>query len=355
MTSTRTRDFPSIAVKAPAQMLIRAKAPLRISFAGGGTDISPYPKEHGGHVLTCTIDKYSYVTIIPHDSSSIAVRSLDYDIFTRYSYKKNPSYNGKLDLVKAALKVMGVDQGAEIFMHSDLPPGAGLGASSSMTVALVGAISHWQNQNLTNYQIADLAYHIEREELAIKGGKQDQYASTFGGFNFIEFFANRTVVNPLRVENSVLNELQYRLMLCFTGTRRLSSGIIEDQMAGYVQNNQDVISALYETNRLASEIKNAMLPGELDEVGRLLHRGWMAKKRFTRKMTDQHMDKLYEMAISNGALGGKLLGAGGGGYFLLFCEFNKWQKVAEELEKLGGKVTNFNFEFEGLQTWEAKI
>lgn len=354
MITSRTMGTVNISARVPARMLIRAKAPLRISFAGGGTDISPYLEEYGGCVLNCTIDKYSYVTIIPQDSSSIEVRSLDYDIFTSYKREEKPSYDGKLDLVKAALKVMGVNHGAEIFMHSDLPPGAGLGASSSMTVALVGAIAYWQNRNLTNYQISDLAYHIEREELAIKGGKQDQYASTFGGLNFTEFFADRTVVNPLRVDGITLNELQYRLMLCFTGTRRLSSGIIEDQMAGYIQNDENVISALHETKRLASEIRNALLTNDLDEVGRQLHRGWLAKKRFTRKMTDRNIDRLYEAAINNGALGGKLLGAGGGGYFLLLCEFSKRCQVAKQLEILGGKMTNFNFEFQGLQTWEVK-
>jgi len=352
--SAKTLPPAQIRVKESMPVLIRAKAPLRISFAGGGTDISPYLEEYGGHVLNCTIDKYSFVTIAPNESSNISVRSLDYDLFTSYNCKEKPNYDGKLDLVKAALKVMGVKQGSEIFMHSDLPPGAGLGASSSMTVALVGAIACWQNQNLTNYQIADLAHHIEREELGIKGGKQDQYASTFGGFNFIEFFADRTVVNPLRVDMSVLNELQYCLMLCFTGVRRLSSGIIEDQVTGYANKDKEVISALHETNYLASEIKNAILTNDLDRVGRLLHNGWLAKKRFTKKMTDGNIDRLYEAALNNGALGGKLLGAGGGGYFLLLCEFNNWHVIAEILEKLGAKVTSFHFEFQGLQTWKVE-
>lgn len=334
-------------------MIIRAKAPLRISFGGGGTDVAPYPEEHGGCVLNCTIDRYSYSTLIPRDDSTINVKSLDYGIFTSYDLAEGFNYDGKLDLAKAAFKLIDVRQGIDIFLHSDVPPGAGLGASSSITVALVGVLKHWKGLHLSDYDIAELAYRIEREEVAIKGGRQDQYAATFGGFNFIEFFGDETVVNPLRIKQDTLNELQYRLMLCYTGKSRVSAGIIEDQVKSYIQKKEGVVSALDETKKLAIAIKNVLLVGKIDEVGILLHQGWLAKKNFSSKITDPHIDELYETAINNGAVGGKLLGAGGGGYFLFLCQFDKWQKVAQQLERCGGKVAKFAFDFHGLQTWEV--
>ncbi|MBN2186891.1 MAG: GHMP kinase [Dehalococcoidia bacterium] len=334
-------------------MIVRAKAPLRISFAGGGTDVDPYPQERGGCVLSCTIDRYSYCTITSGAHSAINVKSLDYDIITSFGVGGEFHSNGKLDLVRASLKVVGVRQGMDVFLHSDVPPAAGLGASSSVTVALVGALTRWKELRLTDYDIAELAYRIEREEVGIRGGRQDQYAATFGGFNFIEFGGDETVVAPLNIKQDTLNELQYRLMLCYTGKRRLSAGIIEDQVNRYLQKREEVVLALDKTKQLAIEIRNALLMGKIDEIGSLLHQGWLAKKKFSSRMTDPHIDELYETATKNGALGGKLLGAGGGGYFLFLCHFDKWHRVAQELERCGGKVTSFAFDFHGLQTWDV--
>lgn len=334
-------------------MIIRSKAPLRISFAGGGTDVSPCPETIGGAVLNTTIDKYAYCTLAKRPDSLINVRSLDYDIVAKYNTPDDLNYDGKLDLVKAAIKTLRAGTGYDLFLHSDAPPGSGLGASSTVTVALVGCINHWIQKNLTEYEIAEFAYRIEREELGIKGGRQDQYAATFGGFNFIEFYDGMTVVNPLRIKTSVLNELEYRLMLCFTGKTRLSAGIIEDQVDGFTRGKEDVTSALRKTKELAFRMKNALLLGRLEDFGMLLHEGWEQKKRFSSKITDPSIDELYEEGRKVGVLGGKLLGAGGGGYLLAFCEFDKKHHVAERLEKMGGQVINFTFDFRGVQTWEV--
>jgi len=331
--------------------IIRAKAPLRISFGGGGTDVSPYPEERGGAVLNATIDKYAYCNLATREDDLVDVMSLDYDLVARYPLNDRLEYDGKLDLVKAALKVMEIKSGADLFLHSDMPPGSGLGTSSTITVALVGAFKHWLKLPFSDYDVAELAYRIERHEAGIKGGKQDQYAASFGGFNFIEFHGETTIVNPLRIKREILNELEYRLMLCYTGKTRLSGGIIEDQVAGYIQRKEDVVGALDETKALAFAMKNALLLGQVDEFGSLLDQGWLSKKRFSNKITDPHIDELYESAKQNGAIGGKLLGAGGGGYLLLLCEFDKWHILAQKLEELGGKVVNFAFEFNGLQTW----
>jgi len=335
--------------------IIRAKAPLRISFGGGGTDVSPYPEEKGGAVLSATIDKYAYCSLAARDDELVNVTSLDYDLVAKYPLNDKLEYDGKLDLVKAATKVMGIKNGVDLFLHSDMPPGSGLGTSSTMTVALVGALGHWFKLPLGEYDVAELAYRIERQEAGIKGGKQDQYAASFGGFNFIEFLGKTTIVNPLRVKSEILNELEYRLMLCYTGKTRLSAGIIADQVKGYTKKKEDVVRALDETKQLATAMKNALLLGQIDEFGSLMNQAWLSKKKFTSKVTDTHIDELYDVAKQNGAIGGKLLGAGGGGYLLLLCEFDKRHILAERLEEHGGKVINFAFEFNGLQTWEVSI
>lgn len=283
----------------------------------------------------------------------INVQSLDYDIIASYHADNELQYSGKLDLVKAAIKVMKIKNGLDLFLHSDAPPGCGLGTSSTMVVALVGAFKRWLKLPFTSYDIAELAYHIERKELDMKGGRQDQYAASFGGFNFIEFLGDKTIVNPLRIRGEILNELEYRLMLCYTGKTRLSAGIIDDQVSSYRQKKEDVVRALDETKELAIAMKNALLLGQIGEFGSLLHQAWCSKKRFSTKITDPDIDELYEVARQNGSIGGKLLGAGGGGYLLLLCEFDKRHIVAAKLEQLGGKIVSFAFEFNGLQTWEV--
>lgn len=333
--------------------IVRSKAPLRISFAGGGTDVSPYPEEQGGVVLSATINKYAYTTLIARGDSTIKIKSLDYDTLVKYNIDEKVEYDGELDLAKAVTKVMGIDQGCELLLHSNAPPGSGLGSSSTMVVSLVGAFKQWLNIPLTNYEVAEIAYRIERDEVGIKGGKQDQYAATFGGFNFIEFLGKTTIVNPLRIDQDIINELEYRLLLCYTGKTRLSAGIIDDQVSGYVSGKQDVVQAFNETKLLASRMKNAFLLGHLEEFGGLLDEAWRNKKRFSKKISNPLVDELYEAARKAGAIGGKLVGAGGGGYMLLFCQFDKKQAVAEKLQELGGQIVDFSFDFNGLQTWEV--
>jgi D-glycero-alpha-D-manno-heptose-7-phosphate kinase len=335
------------------EMIIRSKAPLRISFGGGGTDVSPYAEEKVGNTLSATIDKYAYCTLTLRDDNLIKVHSLDYDIVASYQASEDLTFDGRLDLVKSALRVIQVNNGLNIFTHSDMPPGSGLGSSSALTVALVGALTHYMKIPLDDYDIAELAFRIERQEMGIKGGKQDQYASAFGFFNFTEYYGDRVIVNPLRINEDIVNELQYRLLLCFTGKTRLSAGIIDDQITRYIQGNEDTIKGLDESKNLAIAMKNALLLKKIDEFGQLLHEAWLAKRKFTPKITNDHIDEMYEVARKNGAVGGKLLGAGGGGYLLLFCQFDKRHLVSESLEKIGGKIVGFSFEYGGLKTWET--
>ncbi len=334
-------------------MLIRSRAPLRISFAGGGTDVEPYPRERGGAVLSATMDKYAYATLRPRQDGQLCVKSLDYDVVARYNVNGRLPYDGELDLVKAVVRTMGGGSGLDLFLHSDAPPGSGLGSSSTMVVALIGAFDRWLDRSLEEYEIARLAYQIERVELGVPGGWQDQFAAVFGGFNFIEFLGDEIVVNPLRIKRSILHELHYRLLLCYTGRTRLSGRILDRQIAGYVEKRRDVVAALDAIKAITIQAKNALLQGRLDDFGRLLYEGWEQKKRLASGITDTSIDALYEVGVKAGAIGGKLLGAGGGGYLLFLCPFERKHLIAQALEEAGGQVVPFNFDLRGLQVWRV--
>ncbi len=336
-------------------MMIRSKAPLRISFCGGGTDISPYLDEYGGVVLSATIDKCAYGTLRVRGDSQVQVQSLDYDLIANYKLDSALEYNGELDLVKAVINNLNGHSktGLDFFIHSDAPPGSGLGSSSTMVVALIGLLKHWHHLPLTNYEIARIAYKIERRELAIAGGMQDQYAATFGGFNFIEFGRNAVIVNPLRIDPATINELEYNLLLVYTGRTRLSSNIIQSQVQSYESKDPSVLEAMDEIKAITVQMKNALLQARLRDFGTLLHEAWVHKKKMAKQITTPEIDALYSAARQRGALGGKILGAGGGGYLLVLCEFGTKHLIAEEMERMGAQAVDFRFVQHGLQTWEV--
>lgn len=331
-------------------MIIRSRAPLRISFGGGGTDVSPFCENQGGAIIGSTINKYAYCSISPRQDEQVIVHSLDFDMTIKYNIKENIVYDGKLDLVKAALNAMQVKKGCEVYLQCDAPAGSGLGTSSTVMVALLSAIAKWQNKDLDYYEMADLAYKVEREDLKISGGYQDQYAATFGGFNFIEFSGrNKVVVNPLRINKSIINELQYNLLMCYTGNIHISANIIDDQVKNYKK--QDSFDAMCEVKALAYAMKDELLRGNLQGFGKLLDYSWQSKKRMSSKITNNNIDTLYTCAKQNGAIGGKILGAGGGGFLLIYCPYNVKHKVAEGLEAMGGQIMDWNFGLRGVQTW----
>ncbi len=334
------------------KQLIRSKAPLRISFAGGGTDVPPYCDERGGAVLNSTIDRFAYCTISPRKDKEITIRSLDYGVVEKWRACGDMFlYDGNLDLIKAVLNHFEVDRGFDMFLHCEAPPGSGLGSSSTVIVSIIGAMAEWLNEPLSQYDIAHLAYVLERKELGLAGGKQDQYASVFGGFNFMEFMGPQTIVTPLRVKANILNELHYQLLLGNTGKTRDSSNIIKSQTAGYLEKNEQVMDALDNTRRLAKESKDALLRGNIRQIGELLNESWNYKKRFTSKISNDRIDTIYETALANGAIGGKISGAGGGGFMFFICEYDRKHNVANELTKLGVEIANYNFDKYGLQTW----
>lgn len=335
--------------------IIRARAPLRISFGGGGTDVPPYVDERGGHVLNATINRHAYVTIIPNEGETITLRSLDYGNEVSYHVDDSlPPFDYQMDLAKGVIRRLGIDRerkGFELFTHTDCPPGSGLGASSTMVVALIGAFDRWFRLGLTRYETARLAFEVERTELQIKGGKQDQYAASFGGFNFMEFTGDDALVIPLRMPPEWISELEYSLVLAYTGKSRNSSDIIEDQIRNFREGEDSRIRAMDETKALATEMKRVLLKGEFRAFGELLHEAWLVKKRMSDKITNPHIEDLYEAARKAGAVGGKISGAGGGGFMFFFAAFDRRHHVIKALGNSGAEVVHFGFTDAGLHTW----
>jgi D-glycero-alpha-D-manno-heptose-7-phosphate kinase len=335
-------------------MIIRSKAPLRLSFAGGGTDVSPYSDTKGGAVLNASINKYAFATLVTRKDEVMNIRSLDYDIVANFKVNQKLVYNGEMDLAKGVIKKLHRSRGGfDLYTHSDAPPGSGLGSSSTMVVALIGAFREWQMIPLGEYETAFLAYEIERKDIGIKGGKQDQYAAAFGGFNFMEFDGEQAIVNPLRIKPEIVNELQYNMLLCYTGGTRLSARIIDSQVRNFVSGRKDTVEAMDLLKQNAVDMKKALLTGRLNEFGELLGFGWEQKKKMSDKISNPAIDEMYEEAKKAGAIGGKITGAGGGGFLMLYCRFDRKHKVAGRLERLGGEIVDFQFEEKGLQTWRT--
>lgn len=338
-------------------MIIRSKAPLRIGLAGGGTDVSPYSDIYGGAILNATINLYAYATIIPRHDNLIVIKSADRNEQVEYPSANQLPIDGKLDLAKAIYnRIINnynfKNLSFELVTHVDAPPGSGLGSSSTLVIAVIGAFVEWLKLPLGEYDIANLAYTIERIDLNYAGGKQDQYAATFGGFNFMEFFANgKVIVNPLRIRSNILDELAYNFVLYYTGTSRLSSIIIEKQQNSITNNNQISIQAMHQTKEMAILMKEAILKGNLDEIGPILMQAWDFKKKMAVGISNDQLDLIFESAIHAGATGGKISGAGGGGFMFYYCPGNTRFKVIAALEEFGGEVQKFQFTKNGLSSW----
>ena len=337
-------------------MIIRSRAPVRIAFGGGGTDMSPYTEQKGGVVLSSTINKYVYVTLMPKDDPEIKIISADYKKSVVFSGINELHYDGDLDLIKAVIKRMQPDYGFELFLRSDIPPNTGLGSSGAVTVALIGAFNQLRKNKLNKHEIAELAYQIEDEELKNKGGRQDQYAASFGGLNWYEFKGFDFVrVNKIEITEDYLLELEKHLVLAFVSSRGESGNvqkILQEQQKLY--SNEDKIKQLDRLKELALFSKEALEQGRLDDFGIILNQSWEEKKKLNPAMSTLKIDGAYSTAIQAGALGGRVTGAGGGGCMVFYCKSNKEQIVARELQKLGIHVIDFSFETGGLKTWTIK-
>jgi D-glycero-alpha-D-manno-heptose-7-phosphate kinase len=335
--------------------VIRARSPLRISFAGGGTDLPHYYEQFGGAVLSSTISRYAFATLRPRLDDSIQIHLLESG--TKAVYKLGQDFaerDGVFDLVKAAIRRMGSHQGFDLELRSDAPRGSGLGGSSAATAAILGTMAEYLGAVLDPYDMAELNYLIERVDLKIAGGKQDQYATTFGGFNLLEFSKERVHVTPLRLSSEVLHDLEDHLLLCYTGKVRPSLGIVETRMSAFEQRDHTILSAMRRLHSMAYAAKEILLRGRLEEFGSLLDEGMKLKRTMSSKISTPYIDDLYDRAKSAGAIGGKLLGAGGGGYLLLLVGERRRYEVRQSLENAGAVITDFSFQDQGLQTWRSR-
>ncbi len=338
-------------------MIIRSKAPLRIGLAGGGSDVSPYSDLFGGAILNATINMYAYATIIPNDSGKIIIHAVDKDERYEMDASEVLELNGELDLLKGIYNRIVKDfahkaLSFELSTFVDAPPGSGLGTSSTLVTAVIGAFAEWLKLPLGEYDIAQLAYQIERVDLDMAGGKQDQYAATFGGVNFMEFYKDdKVIVNPLRIRSKVLNELAYNLVLFNTDTSRVSADIIKKQQVNVSNKKTDSIEAMHNIKKQAVLVKEALLKEDLNRIGELLQYGYEYKKKMASGIATPMMEEVYQTAIAAGATGGKISGAGGGGFMFFYCPDNTRHAVIKALEQKGGFVKRYQFTNEGLTSW----
>lgn len=338
-------------------MIIRSKAPLRIGLAGGGTDVSPYSDLFGGAILNATIDLYAYASLEPLNNGKIefCIDGTDKCYITDSAKELElvPDYELFIGIYNRIVKQFNLGPlSFRLTSYIEAPQGSGLGTSSTIVVSLLGAFVEWLKLPLGKYDIAHLAYEIERIDLKMSGGKQDQYAATFGGFNFIEFLSNdRVIVNPLTLKPEVLFEMEFNLLLYFTATQRLSATIINDQVKNVENKNTQAIDAMHHLKEQAIMMKEHLLRGELNKIGEVLHYGWQNKKKMAGSITNTLIDTIYDTAIKNGANGGKISGAGGGGFMFFYCPGVTKMKVARSLEQFGGRVQSFKFTSHGLTTW----
>lgn len=328
-------------------MLI-ARAPVRVSFFGGGTDLPAYFDAFGGGVLSATIDKYVYAILSVNEGRPLQITSSDYRTFYRHRRGEPLLWEGDLSLPRAVFQHFGVDDGVSVFLSSEVPPGTGLGSSSSVTVALTKAITVASGMHLKPVEIASLACEIELNRLGMPIGVQDQYASAVGGFNAMFFSARGIRVEPVTLAPQIVQRLESNLVLIFTGSARNSADILSRQRKSSETRDPAVLEALHAVRELAAGGRIFLMRGDLDGFGRLMHEAWEQKKRFAQGVSNEQVDRLYEVARQNGALGGKLTGAGGGGFLMLYCEDGSAGRVEAALREVGDyRRMEYVFEYDG--------
>lgn len=335
---------------------IRSQTPLRLGLAGGGTDINLYCDAYTGFVLNTTISLYIHTTLIERTDDKIAFHAADMNISTEYKSEKFLEFDGRLDIFKAIYNRIVKDfvkkpLSFSLYTYSDVPSGSGLGGSSTLVVGVIKAFVEWLNLPLGDYEIANLAYEIEREDLGIVGGSQDQYAATFGGFNFMEFYAHkRVVVNPLRIKNWVASELEARMVLYFTGISREAKDI-EEHKKGQLGGGKS-LEAMHSIKQDAVLMKEALFRADFDTIAKILGKSWQSKKIISEIVSNDELDRIYNIALANGAYSGKTSGAGAGGFMFFFVDPTQKYELIKALNKEQGFVQNFSFVKEGAKSWK---
>lgn len=322
-------------------------SPVRISFAGGGTDMPEYFEEYGGRVITTSINHYTYAIINARRDKLFQAFSLDYETHHQAtSYDTLDPMNGT-EIAVEVVKYLKFSEGANYLIGSDVQPGSGLGASSSLTVNFVNTISKLMGMDWSKEKIAETAFHIGRNILKYPIGKQDEYISIFGGLNLLKFEKNTTSVIPIKMSSSALKELENNIILFHAGYPKDHIKILGNQLERIEQKIPETMESLHFVRNLADEMYDLLIHSDITSMGKLLHQGWMAKKKFVKSVTNDRIDKIYDVAIKLGASGGKITGAGGGGHMLFYCEQNKQKDVIDKLESLGLKHVKFNFQNDG--------
>ena len=341
-------------------MIYRSKAPLRIGLAGGGTDVSPYCDLYGGAILNATLSLYAHATIEPLADDTIVLQGMDRKEEQRFEngvQLEQLPIDGRLDLLKGVYNRIRrdygwKDKGFRLSTFVDAPAGSGLGTSSTLVVAIIGAFAEFLRLPLGEYDISHLAYDIERQDLRMAGGRQDQYAAAFGGVNYMEFYKDdKVIVNPLRVKQQYLFELENNLLLYYTATSRESARIIEVQSSNVKNNKASSIEAMHQLKHQAQLMKEALLMGRIHEIGEILDFGFRQKQQMAEGITNAYIDNIYEEAKRAGATGGKISGAGGGGFMTFYCPGIAKYRVMEVLAGLGGRCQPYTFTGHGLTTW----
>lgn len=339
-------------------MIIRSKAPLRLGLAGGGSDVSPYSDIYGGLVLNATINLYTYATIEETNDGLVSINSYDSDCRQSFPLTDKLEIDGKASLIKGVYNRIVRDYhpkwtGFKITTYNDAPAGSGLGTSSTMVVCIIKAFVEWLSLPLGDYEIARMAYEVERKDLNLSGGKQDQYAAAFGGFNYMEFLGNdMVIVNPLKVKRWITDELEASLLLYFTGRSRASAAIIDQQKANTTNKESKSIEAMHRIKQSANDMKLALLKGDMREFARILGRAWEDKKKMADAITNPVIEQAFEVATQAGAVAGKVSGAGEGGFCMFMVEPTKKKVVIDALKQLDGFVMPFQFTDGGAHGWK---
>ena len=339
-------------------MIIRSKAPLRLGLAGGGSDVSPYSDIYGGLILNATINLYAYCTIEETHDGQITINSYDADCHKSYPVTVKLDIDGEASLIKGVYNRVVKDYQLEplsfrITTYNDAPAGSGLGTSSTMVVCILKAFIEWKGLPLGDYEIAKLAYEIERKDLLLSGGKQDQYAAAFGGFNYMEFLQNDIViVNPLKIKRWIIDELEASMLLYFTGRSRSSAAIIDEQKKNTQEKKEEAIEAMHRIKQSAIDTKLALLKGDIDAFADILRDAWENKKKMADNITNPVIQQAMDVAMQAGAKAGKVSGAGGGGFIMFVVEPTRKKEVEQALSKLDGFVMPFNFSDGGAHGWK---
>lgn len=331
---------------------------MRLGLAGGGSDVSPYSDVYGGLVLNATINLYAYCTIEETDEEAIIINSYDSNVFKSYPLAPSLEIDGEASLVKGVYNRLVRDydihpSGFRITTYNDAPVGSGLGTSSAMVVCIIKAFIEWQSLPLGDYETSRLAFEIERKDLRLTGGKQDQYAAAFGGFNFMEFHKeDLVIVNPLKIKRWIIDELEGWIVLYFTGASRSSARIINEQKSNTEKGNKDAIEAMHAIKQSAIDMKHALLKGDMRAFANILGQGWANKQRMANAITNPMIQKVFDVALDAGAISGKVSGAGGGGFIMFMVDPVKRKPVVEALGRLPGFVMPFQFTEGGAHGWK---